>query len=367
MHPLRIALSLLIIALTGQMTIAQEVLIDASHHVLGESLRAVVRLPVGATAEAPAPVCIVVHGSGGLFKENLPGESCSNDLEDNFQGLFDLLEGLGVASVAPSSFASREARFCEDNDDNYLQFAPAPFFNVGDGAPKRDDFYKIRRVIIRTLDLLAATRYACSLAEVDCDKLCFVGASNGGTTMMSYLANNLSRHLVEFTDPSTMREHESNASFADRQIALQNFPSLPLSLGSQIAGRTLPRFVHAISPGCSLRELVPTIAPDDVDFDPILHLNDLYYPQAPTELQLEIGTADNVPDACYNGGIRQLQAEAFETLSGIASSRYLVTTHWAAGYDLLVEVGPSVHARLTALVLLHFFPIIFGDGFESAP
>ena len=354
------ALLLMATAAVGQ-GVNEEVLIDSGLHPLGDSLRAILRIPDGASAAAPVPGCVIVHGSGGLFKD---GDPCGPAVESKFAELAEVLAAMGVASVAPSSFASRDPRFCEDNDSDFLQFAGAPFFNPGDGTPTRDDFYKMRRVVIRPLDLLAATDYLCSLDEVDCSRICMVGTSNGGTTMMSYVANDLERHLVEYLDTSVQREHETSSNFDDRQTAFANFPPLPVDLADRLANRVLPDFVQAISPGCSLRKLVPTVEPTDSDFDPDLHVDDLYYPAGDVELHLDIGTLDNVPDACWNGGNREIQAIGYEMITATDPSRYLVETYEGADHDLLGEVGPELHAKLGRLVQRHFFPAIFSDGFE---
>ena len=343
--------------------VESEVVIDAAHHPLGSPLRAVLLLPDAASAAAPVPGCLVVHGSGGLFRENAPGEACGPQLETNFREVAELLAGQGVAALLPSSFASRDPRFCEDNDDAFLEFAPAPFFNAGD-TRARDSAYSTRRVVIRTLDLLAASDYLCSRDDIDCSRTCVVGTSNGATAILAHVANELPRHMDEYTDLATRREHESNSAFANRQAALANMPALPDDLADWLDARPLPRFAHAISPGCSLRALVPTVAPDDAGFDPLLHLGDLYYPAGNVELQFEIGLLDDVPDACHDGGIRELQARAYEALTDADPSRYLVRTHAGAGHNLLGEREAELHAALTGLVRRHFFPAIFGDSFE---
>ena len=339
--------------------------IDGSHHPLGDSLRAVMMMPTGASAEAPVPACLVVHGSGGLFRENAVGDNCGPDLENKYRDLGELLAGQGVAALLPSSFMTRDAnfdaldpapsqRFCEDNDDSYFQFVGPPLHNAGDGTPTRDSFYKIRRVVVRALDLLAATNYLCSLDEVNCNRVCMVGTSNGGTSMMSYVANDLERHLVEYTDITQRRAHESSSNPGtpnERQTALANMPAMPVDLADQLAGRALPRFTQAISPGCSLRKLVPT---EDAATEP--HLTDLYYPAGDVELHLDIGTTDSVPDACWNGGIREEQAIEYEGRTTTTPSRYLIETYLGEGHDLLGDVGPQIHAKLTALVQEHLFP-----------
>ncbi|HRQ65584.1 MAG TPA: hypothetical protein PKZ76_12115 [Xanthomonadaceae bacterium] len=342
----------------------KSVWIDAERHPLDDSLRAVLMLPEGDSAEHPVPGCLVVHGSGGLFKENAPGEDCGPDLENNFRELGELLVGQGVAALLPSSFVSRDPRFCEDNDDAYFQFVAPPFHNEGDGDIARDAYYKMRRTVIRPLDLLAAADYLCERQEVDCQRICMVGTSNGATSIMTYVANDLQRHMTEYTDTEVRRVHESQSNFVDRQTAFANFPVLPPTLPDRLASRVLPRFAQAISAGCDLRKLVPTVAPDAPSFDPVQHLNDLYYPAAGVEFHLDIGTLDDVPEQCYNGGIRELQAAAYEMLTMATHSRYLVETYEGAGHNLLGERGEELHAKLSHLVRIHFFSSIFKDGFE---
>jgi dienelactone hydrolase len=338
--------------------------IEGIETALGDSIRAVLFLPAGASAAAPVPACIVLHGSGGLFRENLPGEACGPALEANFEAVAQTLAGLGVASLLPSSFDSRDARFCEDNDDQWFQFAPPPFFNEGDGPKVRDANYDIRRLAIRTIDALAASEFLCSREDVDCNRICVVGASNGGSILMSYVANDLQRHLVDFLDTGSKREHETNANFQERQTAFANFPAVSADLQERLVARPQPRFAQAVSPGCFLRKLVPTILPTDAAFDPLKHLDDLYYPAAPTELHLEIGLEDDVPVHCYDGALREAQALAYAALSGSGPLRYLVETH-EAGHDLLRDRRGPLLDKLSGLVEIHFFGNVFHNGFES--
>ena len=65
---------------------------------------------------------------GGLFKEVTPGQSCSQDIENNYQNLSDRLMNAGVATIMPSSFYSRDNRFCEDNDNDYVDYGSAAIF-----------------------------------------------------------------------------------------------------------------------------------------------------------------------------------------------------------------------------------------------
>lgn len=353
-----LALILLAKPVIGQVPIQSD--IDA----WGDTLRGVLVMPPGATADDPVPACVVVHGSGGLLRENAPGQQCGPQLESNFEALAQTLSNAGVATLLVSSFDSRDFRFCEDTNDDYFQFAPAPFFNPGDGAPVRDDAYSTRRIVIRTYDVLTSVDFLCKQEGIDCNRTCLIGASNGGSAVLSYVANDLQRHLPEFTDTSTQRVHESNSSFVSRQAALANLPTPAAQWTDKLAARTLPRFAMAIAPGCHLRALVPTVQATDPGFDPVADLSNLYYPAADVELHIDAGTADDVPEQCVGNGVRAEQAAAFEVLTQTSPSRFLVEMHEGAGHDLLAEREMALHGKVRRLVREHFFPPIFQDGFE---
>ncbi|MBK8067972.1 MAG: hypothetical protein IPK27_10195 [Rhodanobacteraceae bacterium] len=350
--------------LLGAACRAQTVLIDAQHHALGNPISAVYRLPAGASAAQPVPACLVVHGSGGLLRENTPGAACGPQVEATFSGVADHLTSLGVAALMPDSFSSRDPRFCEDNEDAYFQYVPAPFFNPGDGPPIRDALYDRRRIVIRVLDLLAAQEWLCARPEIDCTRTCLVGASNGGSAVFAYAAQELPRHLTEYLDTGVRRRFESASGHAERQLAFAHFPARTRDPATQALARAVPRFVQAVSPGCRLRDLVPAVRASQASFDPLRDLGDLYYPLAPTELNLEIGSTDSVPDDCYADGLRQGQANDFETLVSVLPSRYRPAVYPGEGHDLLADIGPALAERRRQWVLEHFFPRVFANGFE---
>lgn len=350
--------------LAGAASHAQTVVIDAQHHALGEAINAVYRVPSGASAATPVPACLIVHGSGGLLRENSPGAACGPQVEANFAGVADQLVGLGVAVLLPDSFSSRDPRFCEDNEDAYFQFAPAPFFNPGDGPRVRDHAYDRRRIVIRVLDLLAAQAWLCARPEIDCTRTCLVGASNGGSAVFAYAAQDLPRHLAEYLDLAVRRRFESSSGHAERQAALANFPAPVRDASAQALARALPRFVQAVSPGCRLRDLVPAVRASAAGFDPTRDLGDLYYPQATIALHLEIGSADPVPDDCHGNGLRIGQATDFEALTGALPPRYLPAIYPGEGHDLLGDIEPVLAERRRQWVIQHFFPIVFRNGYE---
>jgi len=348
----------------------QTITVPAEFHALNEPIISVLNIPPTASASRPVPACLIFHGSGGLFSEGDVGENCDtsvNNITHHYNELIDLFNSIGVASLAPSSFVSRDSRFCEDNNENYFQFVAPPFHNPGDGIPVRNKYYKMRRVVIRTLDVLAAYKYLCSLDKIDCNNTCMTGTSNGATTIMSYIANDIGHHLKEYTDIKVKREHESNSDFDDRILAFENFPNVPNNINKELNSIQKPLFANAISPGCSLRKIVPTITADENDFDPVAHLLDLYYPAGETQLHLEIGTADDVPDACYNGGVREVQAFDYETIQNIDinDSQYLISTYENAPHDLLGEEteGEQIRQKIKQLAIKHFF-LIYKNSFE---
>jgi dienelactone hydrolase len=338
-----------------------EIIIDAQYHPMGEELVAVLHLPQGATAENPVPGCAIIHGSGGLFKEDEPGQQCSDQVENTYAELSSQLLGQGIATILPSSFYSRDERFCEDNDNDYIGYAAAPFFN-GDDTVSRSSSYKRRRVAIRAMDMMATMSYLCDLEQVDCSKTCMVGTSNGGTSILSYAAQSLPQDLLDYMNDQK-RTFESNYSHGARTDAFENFPALAVSnetLHEQLTERPLPVFAQLISPGCSMRDMVPDIEPGEENHD--FGLNELYYPAGETELTLEIATNDGVPDECYidsGEGLREIQARYFEQESDIEpdESRYIIEQHIGGKHSLLrSEYEETIKARLDSLVEQHLLP-----------
>lgn len=299
---------------------AREVVISADHHPLGQPLTAVVETPSG---DGPFPGCVIVHGSGGLFRERAYGDPCSDEVERNFSELQRMLVADGVAALLPSSFYSRDARFCEDNSD-YIDFAPSNY--------DREE----RRIALRTYDLLAASDYFCRRDDVDCSRLCFIGTSNGGSIIVHYLHEHLSSSFARF--------------FEDDAVELDPVPYVPMP-----AARPMPQFAVAVSPGCGLRGAIGLESdPDDLPSEPI---ESLYHPAVP--LFLEIGDRDSVPDECTTrvpgfDGTRELQVAEVERRRGTppGSSRYRVTIRAGGEHDLLGgEHGDAIRADFMDRVL----------------
>ena len=340
-----------------------EYLVPASYHPLGNELVAVIHIPQDASAQNPVPGCAIIHGSGGLFKEVQPGQSCSEDVENTYQNLSDQLFSLGIATIMPASFYSRDPRFCEDNDDDYLAYGAAPFFNPGD-VLARDDSYKIRRVAVRTMDMLATMSFFCDLEQVDCSRSCMVGTSNGGTSIMAYNAQSLPTDLLEFM-ADEKRDFEYNSTRAKRELAFANFPALTVSsdaLQQDLNNRPLPLFAQLVSPGCSMRDLVQHIEPGNENSP--WSLSQLYYPAGDSRLHFEVGTSDSVPKECYvdapNGdGDRELHARYVEQQLNILpqDSQYNVHIHQGGPHSLLSDdYSGVILQRLNDLVSAHLQP-----------
>ncbi len=280
-----------------------ELIIPPDYHPLGLGLTAVVDVPEG---QGPFPGCVILHGSGGLFREGDYGDPCTEQVESKFEELRELLASEQVAVILPSSFFSRDERFCEDNSE-FIDFAPADYDRTK------------KRTALRTYDLLATTNYFCDRSDVDCDNLCFVGTSDGGSVIVHFLHQHLETSFAKF--------------FADDGDELAPIPYVPIP-----PDRHLPQFAQAISPGCGLHGAVDLEA-DDPDLQQE-DIEALYYPAVP--LFLDIGENDDVPDECTTAvpgfdGTRQIQIQEVERRLGIApaDSRYRFEIYADGEHDLL--------------------------------
>lgn len=332
---------------------------------LGDEIPAYMSRPVELAEGRLYPACLVIHGSGGLFKENDPGQTCSEELENNYDDIFAVLESLDVVAVAPDSFG-RSPLFCEDNNEAFMPFAPAPFFNAGDGNPVRDDAYKSRRIETRVLDAFGALSYLKNLSYVDPENICVIGTSNGGTVAMAMSANGIIKHLIEYTNTQQQRPFESNDDFLERQNIFSNYPSLPQDLNNQLLTLPVMNFSHAISPGCYMRKLIPTVHPDDISI--VDYPDDVYYPNdghsgfSATVQYVDMGSLDSVPDHCRPDGIRYQQAQAYENTFQLSPSRWKIQEYEGFDHDLVGD-NPAVLEKFNDLVIDHFY-VIFKNNFD---
>lgn len=335
---------------------------------VGDDIPATLSLPAGPAPKQGFPACLVLHGSGGLLRENGPGSPCGPQLEGNFEALMQMFESLGVVVLAPNSFA-RSPLFCEDNDEDYFGFVPPPFHNPGDGLPQRDNAYSARRLQTRLLDAGGALRYLQEMPSIDPHRLCVVGTSNGGSVALVLTSNATGRHASQFVNTAQQRPLESPSHFQERQLAFANYPSLPLDLEANFDALPVLKFGHAISPGCFLRRMIPTADPDSVNV--LDWPQDFFHPEAArdayvaTELHVDMGSDDGVPDHCRVGGIRHRQAIAYQNAFSVSPVRWLPLEHPGFGHDLLGD-NPAILEKTRALTIRHFFESIFSDGLESS-
>ncbi|MEZ5440210.1 MAG: hypothetical protein R3F15_01865 [Lysobacterales bacterium] len=332
----------------------------------GDAIPARLSVPDGPVPAGGHPACLLLHGSGGLLRENGPGLTCGPALESNYEAVFTLLESLNVIVLAPDSFG-RHPLFCEDNDEDYFGWVPPPLHNPGDGVPARDNAYDTRRTLTRVLDAGAGLAYLQALPQVDPLRTCALGTSNGGTIVLGLAAIATGRHASQYADISQQRPLESASQFQERQQALANYPTLPPGIEASFNALPVLTFAQAISPGCFLRRFIPTADPDVVnvldwplDFFHPEHARDGYLA---TELHVEIGGDDDVPDHCRPDGIRHRQAVAHQQAFGIDPPMWRPVEYPGFGHDLLGD-NPVILEHTRQLVLRHFFDPIFADGVE---
>lgn len=333
---------------------------------VGDAIPALLSVPAGPVPEEGFPACLVLHGSGGLLRENAPGQVCGPALEANYEALLQMFEALGVVVLAPNSFG-RHPFFCEDNDDDYFAFVPSPFHNPGDGVPQRDDAYSARRIETRVLDGGSALQHLQQMANVDSQRLCVVGTSNGASVALVLAANASGRHAAQFLDITVQRPLESNNHYAERQLVFANYPALPADPEPLFDALPVLKFGHAISPGCFLRRMIPSVDPDDVSVldwpQDFFHPEDARDGQVATELHVDMGADDGVPDHCRPDGIRHRQAIAYQQAFAVTPPRWLPVEHPGFGHDLLGD-NPAILAKTEALTIRHFFDRLFADGME---
>ena len=155
---------------------------------LDQAVIASVALPSGEPPASGWPGIVMLHGSTGLF---LDGEdACSETLQDQFRIWGDTLTSRGYAVIMPASFYSRG--FCD-----WTQTKTVP--------RKYDD---VERIVTRTFDTAAAAEWACADERVDCERLAVFGFSNGASTAMLAMQEDLS-----IADDSRLHQLDGVMSF----------------------------------------------------------------------------------------------------------------------------------------------------------
>lgn len=226
---------------------------------LGEAILARIELPKGPPPIGGWPSVVMLHGSGGLFAG---GSDCTQELEEQFWRWSELLAARGYAVLLPASFYSRG--FCEWDDRDDVS-------STLDGH---------ERLILRVFDAAAAANWLCDDRRFDCSHIAVMGFSNGASTALMLLHEDLGDAL----DP--------------RLHALDDVPAL-------VGG-------VAYYPGCGLDgELANKL--DDADIDRY------YYPRAPVwvphaEDDSLVETCEELRDPQVDviGGLRGVNVDMFE-------------------------------------------------------
>ncbi len=171
-------------------------------------LDAVLQIPEARVG--PRPAVLVLHGSGGLFREadeDEPGRA--PELERQFEIWSARLAEQGWVVLLPASFFSRGFR-------DWDEHPPA--------LDKED------RLRFRTRDALESLRFLCDLPYVDCARLAMLGFSNGGSTVVL----------------------RADGRLAERSAFSRLDPAL---------FEAAPRVAVAYYPGCGLHGLAPLSEP----------------------------------------------------------------------------------------------------------
>lgn len=272
----------------------QTVEIPGDFHVEGLTVPARLFVPQLADGARPLPGVLVLHGSGGLSAMPGPDDPvCSSDLEPQFERWGRRLAELGYVALMPASFDARG--FCD-------------WYSDTDRIP--DDFDDDReRLVGRLYDADAATRFLCTLPDVDCDRLGLLGFSNGASTLLLALHWQLDRALADF--------------------ALSDGPDLQLDITAPPPGRPDFKVGVAYYPGCGLESVV------HFSTDPTDPPEDMYFPTA--ELYIEHGSDDSLVNDCsrdHGEGRREAQAALVSSVRRV-DDPFHVTVHPGAehGFD----------------------------------
>jgi dienelactone hydrolase len=239
---------------------------------LDQAVIASVAWPEGEPPVGGWPGVVLLHGSGGLFYSG-DGYPCTETIQAQFQIWVDLLNERGIAVVLPASFYSRG--FC-DWDERLT-------------VPRKLDDHE--RLIVRTFDAAAAAQFLCDDPRVDCSRLAVMGFSNGASTTLMLLQDDIS-----ITQDPRLHELER--------------PSL-------VGG-------VAYYPGCGLNdELSNELSEAEIDR--------FYYPSAP--LWVPAASKDNLAKDCEE--LRDPQVDAVAERRGVTDDMFELEVYAGAkhGFD----------------------------------
>lgn len=137
---------------------------------LDQAILARVALPEGAAPAGGWPGVVMLHGSGGLFAG---GDDCTEEINEQYRVWAALLNARGYAVLMPASFYSRG--FCEWDDKSSI--------------PRELDDEE--RLVVRVFDAAAAANWLCDDPQVDCTHIAVMGFSNGASTALMLLHEDL--------------------------------------------------------------------------------------------------------------------------------------------------------------------------------
>lgn len=249
---------------------------------LDQAVIARVAVPEGTPPPNGWPGVVVMHGSGGLF---LGAEECTDTLQDQFRIWAELLNARGYAVAMPASFYSRG--FCDWTETRTV--------------PRKLD--KHERLVVRTFDGAAAAEWMCDDPRVDCSRLAVLGFSNGASTTLMMLDEDLS-------DADDPRLHD----LVD----------------------VIPTFVGGVAyyPGCGLQgELANRLAESEVDR--------YYYPHAP--LWVPHAAKDKLADTCEE--LRDPQVDVIADQNGVNDDLFELEVYPDAehGFDVWFTGDPQAN------------------------
>ncbi|KIG12351.1 Dipeptidyl peptidase IV [Enhygromyxa salina] len=249
---------------------------------LDQAVIARVALPEGDPPADGWPGVVMMHGSGGLF---LGGETCTETLQDQFRIWSDMLTARGYAVVMPASFYSRG--FCDWDEKQTV--------------PRKLDEHE--RLVVRTFDGGAAAQWLCEDPRVDCSRLAALGFSNGASTTLMML-------------------HEDLGAMDD--------PRLRTLVGE------IPAFVGGVAyyPGCGLQgELANRLGESEID--------QYYYPYVP--VWVPHAEKDKLVDTCEE--LRDPQVDVIADQKGVSDDMFEIEVYPDAehGFDVWFTGDPQAN------------------------
>ena len=257
---------------------------------LDQAVIANIVLPPGEPPASGWPGIVMLHGSTGLYLTDAEDE-CSETLQDQFRIWGDTLTSRGYAVIMPASFYSRG--FCD-----WTKTKTVP--------RKYDD---VERLVTRTFDTAAAAEWMCEDDRVDCSRLAVFGFSNGASTALLSMQDDLT-----IADDARLRDLDGVMSF--------------------VGG-------VAYYPGCGLEsQLASSLDSSRVD--------EYYYPHAP--VWVPHAEKDKLLERCEE--VRDPQVDVVAEERGVSEDMFELEVYADAkhGFDVWFTGDPQadLEARMAA-------------------